>query len=179
MLSPINQTTNFKTTPTMKKILVFTLLISFTGFSQQLQYATGGSVKSENKKLNPTAVRELMKNNEAALTLYNAGRNKKTWGNVLFYGGFGLGVLNLYTAMTQDPYSNSSEGNYTSERANPTLAIVGGVMILASIPIKMGYTRKVKAAINEYNKGIVSNDTSKPEVTLLAGVQSFGIRIQF
>ena len=164
----------------MKKILVLTLLISFSCFSQQLKYCIGGTIyKSENQKLNPTAVRELMKNNEAALTLYNAGRGKKTWGNVLFYGGFGLAAINLYTAMTKDPYTNSSSGDYTSERANPTMAIIGGTMIVASIPIKMGYTRKVKKAINEYNKGVAYNDKLKPDVTFLAGIQGFGVRIQF
>lgn len=167
-------------TQKMKKILTLIILISFTSFSQQLRYGIGGNIyDSENQKINSETVRKLMKNNDAALAAYNAGRNKKAWGNVLFYGGFGLAAINLYTAVTMDPYSSNSPGSYNSNRTEPTLAIIGGAMVLASIPIKSGYTSKVKMAINEYNNSITNNEKFKPTITLLGSIQGIGVSVQF
>lgn len=119
--------------------------MSFSGFSQQLTYRTGGNVYDSNsQKLKPAEVRDLMEKNESALSSYNVGRNKKTWGNVLFYGGLGLATINLVSAVTMDTVEIDDSGNYTSKKATPTLAIAGGAMILASIPVKIGYTKKIK-----------------------------------
>jgi hypothetical protein len=52
------------------------------------------------KKLTSDEVRQVLAKNNEALSEYNAGRNKKTWGNVLFYGGLGLVTVNLVTAMS-------------------------------------------------------------------------------
>jgi NADPH:quinone reductase-like Zn-dependent oxidoreductase len=164
----------------MKNIFLLTLFISFSGFSQQLTYKTGGSVyNSENQKIKPAAVRELMKDNPAALNLYNVGRQKKTWGNVLFYGGIGLAAINLATAVYTGGYTVNSSGEYTDEKSSFGLAIAGGVMVVASIPIKIGYTKKVKKAIGEYNEGLVYQEKFTPDVTLLANASGLGFRIQF
>jgi hypothetical protein len=164
----------------MKKLFLLTMLISLAGFSQQLKYGIGGrAFDSEGEKVKTTDVRELMKKNAAALNLYNVGRQKKTWGNALFYGGFGLAAINLITASTMDPYTIDSSGNYSANRASPALAIVGGAMVLASIPIKLGYTKKIKTALNEYNKGLAYHEKVTPEVTLLAGTQGLGVKIRF
>jgi hypothetical protein len=164
----------------MIRLFFLTILISLTGFSQQLKYGTGGRVyNSDNQKIKIAAVRELMKDNAVALTLYNAGREKKTWGNALFYSGFGLAAINLVTAATTSTLTVNSDGSYTTKRASPALAIVGGALVLVSIPIKIGYPKKVKAAISEYNKGIVYREELKPDVTLLANTQGLGVGIGF
>nr|WP_315223543.1 hypothetical protein [uncultured Flavobacterium sp.] len=171
----------------MKKIItaVF-LIITATGFSQQLTYRTGGNVyNAENKKINPMEVRALIANNNEALSLYNAGRNKKTWGNVLLYGGSALVVANLLVGLTKDEkYVTTYPGNgyYPSvqaERTSFTAAIIGGAMILGSIPVKIGYTRKVKSALTKYNDGLAENNQPAYKTTLVASSNQIGIKIEF
>jgi hypothetical protein len=163
-----------------KMLLLLILVVSYSGFSQQLTYQTGGNVyDSTNQKLKPDAVRELMKKNNTALAAYNAGRNKKTWGNVLFYGGLGLATINLVSAVTMDTAGIDENGNYYSKKSTPTMAIIGGAMVLASIPIKAGYTKKIKSAINDYNEKMVSNEKVTPDILFVADSRGFGIRVSF
>lgn len=56
------------------------LVLSVSVFSQQLSYRSGGVVydDAENKKLSTNVVRAYLDNNLEALSLYNAGRKKKT-----------------------------------------------------------------------------------------------------
>lgn len=68
-----------------KKLTIICFFLVLGAYSQQLTYGSGGTVyNAENKKLNSTDVRTLLAVNAEALSLYNSGRNKKTWGNVLF-----------------------------------------------------------------------------------------------
>ena len=165
----------------MNKILVLiAILVSFSGFAQQLIYHTGGNVYDmNNQKIKPDAVRELLKKNEQTLATYNAGRNKKTWGNVLFYGGIGLATINLVSAVTMDTAGIDGNGNYYSKKSTPTLAIIGGAMVVASIPIKVGYTRKIKNAIDRYNQDITATENIKTDISLLASNNGIGLKIAF
>jgi hypothetical protein len=171
----------------MKKsitILFFTLL-SMVCYSQQLTYKSGGCVyNAANQKVAPVEVRNLLANNAEALSLYNAGRNKKTWGNVLFYGGLGLVATNLVIGMNTDNTTVSYSGNgyypsAKSERTNMTAAAIGGALIIASIPIKIGYPKKIKAALNSYNSGVADNNKTGTETTLVAGISQIGLKITF
>lgn len=165
----------------MKKfLLLLVLLAACSGFPQQLSYRTGGNLyDSNNQKLSPDMVRELIKKNESALSSYNAGRNKKTWGNVLFYGGIGLAAINLVSAATQDTAGIDENGNYYSKKSTPTLAIVGGTLVLISIPIKAGYTRKIKSAANDYNEKTVAIEKVKSDILFVADSRGVGIKLSF
>ncbi|OXB22495.1 MULTISPECIES: hypothetical protein [Flavobacterium] len=171
----------------MKSIITtLFLVLSVSVFSQQLSYRSGGVVynDAENKKLSSNVVRAYLDTNAEALALYNAGRNKKTWGNVLFYGGSGLVVANLIVGLTQDnttvSYASNGYGpTVKSEPTSFTAAIIGGAMIIASIPIKMGYTRKIKSAIAKYNEGLVENYKPGTKTTLVASGNQIGVRIEF
>jgi len=171
----------------MKQIItVAFLMLSLSVFSQQLTYGSGGNTyNSENKKVTPNDVRQLLANNKEALSLYNSGRNKKTWGNVLFYGGAGLVATNLIVAMNTDNTNVSYSGNglnnpsVSSERSNMTVAIIGSAMIVASIPIKIGYPKKIKSALGLYNNSLTDNYKSGPKTTLLASANQIGFKIEF
>ncbi|MCV9930887.1 hypothetical protein OIU80_01200 [Flavobacterium sp. LS1R47] len=170
----------------MKQIVTCLFLtLSLTAFSQQLTYKSGGTVyNAENKRLSSDEVRQLLANNSEALSLYNAGRSKKTWGNVLFYGGIGLVATNLIIGMNTDNSTTSYPGNgyypsVKSERTNMTVAIIGGALIVASIPIKIGYPKKIKSALAKYNEGLVENYSPAPKATLLASTNQIGLRIEF
>lgn len=171
----------------MKKLCTtFFLMVSLVSFSQQLTYKSGGAVYSaENKKLSTAEVRNLLSNNKEALLLYNLGRNKKTWGNVLFYGGLGLITTNVVVGMTTDNTSvssyNSSYGSpsISSERTDMTAAIVGGALLVASIPIKIGYSKKIKTAITKYNDGLAENHIPSTKITLIASANQLGFKVEF
>lgn len=168
----------------MKKIITaLFLMLSLASFSQQLTYKSGGAVYgSDNKKLSPDEVRKLMANNSEALSLYNEGRNKKTWGNVLFYGGIGLVATNLILGMTTHNSAVSGSGSYTtvkSERTDMTAAIIGGALIVASIPIKIGYSNKIKSALTKYNNGVAENYLRNAKTTLISSRNQIGFRIEF
>lgn len=170
----------------MKQIITCLFLtLSLTAFSQQLTYKSGGTVyNAENKRLSSDEVRQLLANNSEALSLYNAGRSKKTWGNVLFYGGIGLVATNLIIGMNTDNSTTSYPGNgyypsVKSEPTNMTAAIIGGALIVASIPIKIGFPKKIKSALSKYNDGLVNNYKPAPKTTLLASTNQIGLRIEF
>lgn len=165
----------------MKKLVYLTLLLGGFAFGQeQLRYGTGGAVYgSENQRISPDRVRGLMKDNHEALKLYNAGRRKKTFGNALFYGGIGLAAINLYQGTYQDRTTIGSSGYPESESVEPTLAIVGGVLFLASIPIKIGFPKRIKKAIELYNQGIVPEKKDDVSMTVLVDGRGVGFKIQF
>lgn len=160
------------------------LIMTIAGFSQQLTYRSGGTVYEGENKLSSDQVRSVLANNKEALSLYNAGRSKKTWANFLFYGGTSLVVANLVVGLTKDDTSVSYPGNgynpsITSERTSFTAAIIGGAMIIASIPIKIGYPKKIKAAIAKYNDGLAENYKPAVKTALVASGNQIGFKIEF
>jgi vancomycin permeability regulator SanA len=160
------------------------LVMTIAGFSQQLTYRSGGTVYEGENKLSSDQVRSVLGNNKEALSLYNSGRSKKTWGNVLFYGGTSLVVANLVVGLTKDDTSVSYPGNgyYPSVTSKPTsftAAIIGGAMIIASIPIKIGYPKKIKSAISKYNDGLAQQYKPAAKTALVASANQIGLKIEF
>lgn len=188
-LACVKQNNNYKKISILnfmkRSIVVAFLMISLSGFSQQLTYSSGGNVyNSENKKITSDEVRQLLANNNKALSFYNSGRSKKTWGNVLFYGGLGLVTANLIAGMNSDNSTASYQGNgnypsVQSKRTDMTAAIIGGAMIIASIPIKVGYPKKIKSALGLYNNSLTDNYKPEPRTSLLASANQIGFRIEF
>ena len=126
---------------------------------------------------NPSClVRTLMANNTGALALYNAGREKKTFGSVFLFGGLGLIATNVIIAATTN---NNTIACSATKRADATLGIVGGIMMVVALPIKVGYTKKIKKSLELYNKSITDNYKSAQKFTLLASNQQFGFRFEF
>lgn len=160
------------------------LVMTMAGFSQQLTYRSGGTVYEGENKLSSDQVRSVLSSNREALSLYNAGRNKKTWGNVLFYGGTSLVVANLIVGLTKDDTTVTYPGNgynpsIQSKPTSFTAAIIGGAMIIASIPIKIGYPKKIKSAIAKYNDGLAEQYKPGPKTTLVASANQIGLKIEF
>ena len=73
--------------------------LPFINFSQeQLTFKSGGRVYNSNsEKLTSNEVRTLLQPNPEALQLFNAGRSKKTVGNILLYGGISTVIINHYS----------------------------------------------------------------------------------
>lgn len=162
----------------MKKLLItYIFLIPFIIGAQKLHYGSGGKVLNMNNKIiAPSEVRLLLKNNIKALKLYNTGREKKSVGNIMFYGGFGLVISGMYVA------ERSHTGKYldsSHEKKDFTLSYIGSAFFIASIPIKIGYPHKIKSALSRYNKGLTDNYKTTQKLTLVASNQQFGFRYEW
>ena len=160
----------------MRKYIIFILfiLVFFDVSGQNLVYKSGSRIyNSENKKLSPDEVREILKIEKNSLELYNSGRNKKTIGNILLIGGLGL--------ITADLINGAVNTTATNENPYPSaLTIVGGAFIIASIPIKIGYSKKIKQAVDEYNRTHPIEKTvgiSNQKLEFVANGNGLGLRL--
>jgi|LauGreSuBDMM15SN_2_FD.fasta_scaffold154909_1 hypothetical protein len=160
-----------------KTIAILLVLCSVVTSAQQLTCKNAGTMfNSVNIKISPEEVRTLMAINTEALALYDAGRDKKIFGSMLLYGGIGLISANVIIAATTN--NNAIAGSY-NQRADATLAIIGGVMVVVAIPIKIGYSKKIKNSVELYNKSVTDNYKPAQKWTLLASNQQFGFRFEF
>jgi hypothetical protein len=133
----------------LKSILIIFLLANASlTYCQNLSLKSGGTITdSNNQKLNPTEVRALLNNKPELLNEYNAGRTKKTVGNILMGVGIGFIIGDLASGATQDI-------------TYPTAFTYIGMATLAiAIPVKIGYSKKIKSAVEGYNKQVVVQDS--------------------
>ena len=153
------------------KLLIITfLLVALSSFSQQITYKSGGNIlDSKNDKMSPTAVRALLSKNTDLLNLYNAGRTKKTVGNIFFYGGLGLIVTDL------------ANGAFNDIIYPTALTYIGITCVVVSIPVKIGYSKKIKTVVNDYNKQVVFNDHNLKieSINLVTNTNGLGFQITF
>ncbi|MBE8726863.1 hypothetical protein [Flavobacterium hungaricum] len=167
------------------RLTILFFILSAAGFAQQLTYGTAGTVyDAEGKKVKTNTVRAILADNSPeALKLYNAGRSKKTFGNILFYGGLGLIAANVISEMNSDINDglvvSGSGTTYTQERANMTMAVIGGAFLAASIPIKIGYPKRIKKALGIYNAKVAYNDDEKIQTVIVASNNQVGLRVIF
>jgi len=143
--------------------------------SQKLVYKSNGTIlNSENQKISPDQIRVLLKDNQKLLAAYNAGRSKKTVGNVLLYGGMGLFLINTYD-QTLNSNSNYNDNNY--ENGNPfALSIVGLVSMAIAIPVKIGFSKKIKNVVTEYNNQKATG-YNNPKLDLITNANGIGLRL--
>jgi hypothetical protein len=167
-------------------------MLPILGFSQDtLTYKSGGRVfNSENKKLTPSETRSLFANTKEALTLYNSGRTKKTLGNILLYSGITTLIIKRISDANKPTISSTLVGyNYQGapiysfqfHDIDRTLYYIGGAMVIISIPIKLGFSKKIKKALS-----LINEDFKKPNTGLniestsfISNANGFGISITF
>jgi len=152
---------------TVTALFLFTVSLSF---SQTLTYKSGGKVlDSNNKILSPDEVRELLLNKPQLSDNYNTGRDKKTIGNVLLGAGIGFMVGDLVSGATRDIVYPTA------------FTYIGLAAIAISIPVKIGYSKKIKSAVEGYNKQVALQDSKLniETTSLYANQNGFGLRITF
>jgi hypothetical protein len=117
--------------------------------SQKLIYKSNGTIlNSENQKISPEKVREILKDNQQLLADYNAGRSKKTVGNVLLIGGLGLIAGDVLVGANTDGNTTVSGNSIQTERNYPSaLTFVGIAAVVISIPVKIGYSKKIRNVV--------------------------------
>lgn len=145
--------------------------------SQKLVYKSNGTIlNSENQQISPDQVRELLKNNQKLLADYNAGRSKKTVGNILLIGGSALVIGDLIVGATTDGNTTVTGNSIQTESNYPSaLTFVGLAAVAVSIPVKIGFSKKIKNVVTEYNN---QNATgyNKPKLDLITNSNGIGLR---
>ena len=163
---------------------LFVLLFFFCilqSHSQKIVYKSNGTIlNSENQQISPEQVRELLKNNQKLLADYNAGRTKKTVGNILLISGFGFLIADLIHGVTASGISATPTGGgyyaLQSEKTYPTaLTFIGIAAIAVAIPVKIGFSKKIKNVVTEYNNQSTTG-YNKPKLDLITNSNGIGLR---
>ena len=167
----------------MKKLLYIVLaLLPFFSFSQeQFSFKSGGRVfNSNSQKLTTTEVRATLESNSQALKLYNAGRTKKTVGNIFLYGGIST-IITTHLVRVTDSNTFDQFGRPTSKTRSNTMYFVGAGVVLIAIPIKIGFTKKIKKSLELINQDFKNPKTSFniDSTTFISNSNGFGISITF
>lgn len=153
----------------MKRFLLIVLiLIGFMSNAQKLNYKSNGNVRdSENHSIDPDKMRELLADNEKLLAKYNSGRNKKTMGNFLLVAGPILIITDLLTAAT-------------TEKVYPTaLTYAGVVALVIAIPVKIGFSRKIRNVVTDYNNQtkVGFEESNYRKLDLITNSKGIGLRL--
>ena len=165
---------------------LFLFFSSFQSYSQKLVYKSNGTITDiENNKISPNQVRELLKDNQQLLTEYNDGRSKKTLGNILLIGGLGFLTADLVQGVTASGISATpiGGGQYAlqDEKNNyPSLmTYIGIAAIIIAIPVKIGFSKKIKNVVTDYNNQKASAYTqfNEPSLDLITNSNGIGLRM--
>jgi hypothetical protein len=144
----------------MKKIfLIVCFIFSLISYSQEnYTFRSGGRIfDNNNLKISPTDVRTKFSDNTKFLELYNSGRTKKTVGNILLYTGISTLVIKHLIVVTE-PIQSDSRGAVTTKSSSNILYFVSGGLILASIPVKIGFSKRIRKAVELLNSNTKSAD---------------------
>jgi hypothetical protein len=154
--------------------ILFALILFFSFISnstaQSLVYKSNGNVyNTEGKRLSPTRVREILSIDNKDLDLYNEGRDKKTAGNFLLLGGLTLLAGDLIRGLSTDTKFPGG------------LTFVGIGAIVVAIPVKIGFSKKIKTAVDSFNKlypnGNTASISNDNELEFVASANGFGFRL--
>ncbi len=159
---------------------LFVLLLFFCilqSHSQKLVYKSNGTIlNSENQQISPDQVRELLKDNEKLLADYNAGRSKKTVGNVLLFGGLGLIATDLVIGANTDGNTTVTGNSIQTESNYPSaLTFVGLAAVAVAIPVKIGFSKKIKNVVTEYNNQNATGYNT-PKLDFITNGNGIGLR---
>ena len=155
---------------------IFIFISSSKLYCQNLVYKSNGNVRdTENNKISPDKVRALLASNQKLLAGYSAGRSKKTLGNILIIGGLSCIAGDLIReAFTPVDINNLDKKTYPS-----ALTYLGAAAVLIAIPVKIGFAKKIKSSVDEYNK-LQSERTTKvsdKQFEFIANNAGLGVRI--
>lgn len=166
----------------MKNLIIVVLLFTSLSFSQETYtFKSGGRVFENNERLNSIEVNKKFSSNSEILKLYNNGRNRKTAGNLLLWGGIGTGIIKFLSDINQN-VEQDNRGNIKVKQTSNVLYFVTGSMVLIAIPIKIGFQKKIKKSIilmNDEIKLQKQNTGINFESNIIANANGVGLKLTF
>ncbi len=175
----------------MKKLHFIILLFALNITAQEVYTSRGGRVYQNGIKLSIDTISARFEKNPEILNSYLAGKTKQTFGNILLWGGLGVGVGKfIYAAIgpgahetTQVYPGNSVIGTIYETKSNytNTLFFVSAAMIVLAIPIKIGFREKIKKSVELMNETVKNPKTTfNIEATqIIANQNGIGLAITF
>ena len=152
-----------------KLILAFIILLSLPSFSQEINLIKG-KYYVNGKQISSRETRQLLASNLEALSLFKSAKSQESTGGLLIAIGGAAVTVDLVIGLVSDV-------------KYPSVATYAGVgLILASIPVLSGKHKKIKDAIDLYNKDAVKKlgmNDSDFELNIIANQHGYGIQIQF
>jgi hypothetical protein len=166
----------------MKNLIIVLLLFTSVSFSQETYtFKSGGRVFENNERLNSIEVNKKFSSNSEILKLYNNGRNRKTAGNLLLWGGIGTGIIKFLSDTNQN-VEQDNRGYIKVKQTSNVLYFVTGSMVLIAIPIKIGFQKKIKKSIilmNDEMKLQKQNTGINFESNIIANANGVGLKLTF
>ena len=158
----------------MKNLIIVLLLFTSVSFSQETYtFKNGGRVFENGEKINSSEIEAYFGHKPEILSLYKAGRTKKTVGNILLYGGITTFIVkHLYRVENATPGRESSN----------TMYFVSAGISLIAIPIKIGFQKKIKKSIilmNDEIKLQKQNTGINFESNIIANANGVGLKLTF
>ncbi len=157
-------------------LLLFTLLIGFTTFSQGLTLGDTSPkpLKLENGKIYQDGVqvpsyqmKKILASNLHSLKVYKQAKSKETIGSTLLGLGATLTVVDLAIGLFSDV-------------KYPTALTYAGIgMIAVSIPVLSGRSKKMEEAVESYNDGLKNTTSLDFDLNAVANQNGIGIQIKF
>ena len=148
--------------------IVLLLLLCQLSFAQKLVYKNRGNIEdNKGNNLSSAEIRSLIANNETLLAEYNDGRRKKTVGNVLLLGGLSLSAGVLAVQL------------FEGKPVSTGLVAVGFVSLLVAIPVKIGFTKKIKHVVSEFNNQSIvdANNFKVNNLDIIANSNGLGFKL--
>jgi hypothetical protein len=166
----------------MKNLIIVLLLFTSVSFSQETYtFKSGGRVFENNERLNSIEVNKKFSSNSEILKLYNNGRNRKTAGNLLLWGGIGTGIIKFLSDTNQN-VEQDNRGYIKVKQTSNVLYFVTGSMVLIAIPIKIGFQKKIKKSVilmNDEMKLQKQNTGINFESNIIANANGVGLKLTF
>lgn len=155
----------------MKNVFCYILFVLCLQSFAQNSYTSnsnGRVFNSDSKKIAPETVRLLLNENTDALTIYNEGRTKKTVGNVLLLAAPLFIIADLAKGLT------------TATEYPTVLTYLGIAAFVIAIPVKIGFSKKIKTAVNRLNNSNLKPKTASLDATtIIANSNGIGVSISF
>lgn len=155
----------------IKRILF--IVIAFTNiqmFGQKLLYTSNGKITdADAKAISQAQIQVLLKDNETLLRSYIAAKSKQSVGNIMLYGGLGIVATDVIVGAVSDT-------------VYPTFfTFIGGITTLIAIPVKMGFQKKIKNVVSEYNtkNGFTFNHKTDSKFEMISTNNGIGMRLTF
>lgn len=171
-----------------KLFLVFSSLFCLMALSQEtyVYKGNGNVLNNKGEVVSPAEMRSLLFDNAKALELYNAGRSKKTVGNILLYGSavpltiFMIDFIRGHNGEIVG-YQNIGYGYSFPIYGKISMipAIIGGAMIITAIPVKIGFSKKIKQAVALMNNPAPKQTSFIQESSIIINQNGVGIALKF
>lgn len=161
----------------MKNILlVFTLLMSLTAFSQKPALGDTspkplklekGKIYLDGEQIPSYQVKKILASNVRAISLYKKAKTKEGLGSTFLGLGVTLSVVDFAIGVFSD-------ADYPT-----AMTYVGVGMVAVSIPILSGRAKKLKEAVESYNDGLKNTTSLDFDLNAMANQNGVGIQIKF